>query len=253
MTATPAYPSFAEHCTVCGSVTELVCKHRAVRETFSCVDCGASLRYRAQAAAILSHTSSLLPRKVDCIADLAKTPAWKSINVYEPGIIGPFRKLFEVNANYTKSFFWEDVPVGQSINGIVCQDLTRTTYESEKFDLVITSDIFEHVRKPMAGFTEVRRILRTGGAHVFSVPAQEPLREKSLSRVDTSGPLDVYILDAVYHGSGDGGRSLVYTEFGKDIVADLGRIGMETYIHRYASKSDAVPAVFTFVSVKLEQ
>ena len=44
-----------------------------------------------------------------------------------------------------------------------CQDLMNLTYENNTFDLVLSSDIFEHVRKPYIGFKEINRIPKLGG------------------------------------------------------------------------------------------
>src|SRR5262249_25600166 len=38
-------------------------------------------------------------------------------------------------------------------------------------DLVVTSDVFEHVLDPARGFSKIARTLRPGGAHVFTVPS----------------------------------------------------------------------------------
>ena len=108
------------------------------------------------------------------------------------------------------------------------QDLEQLTYESGSFDVVVTSDILEHVRKPRAAFEEIRRVLKSGGRHVFTVPLQFPMPRETTWRVDTSTDVDRCILAPVYHGDGTGGRSLVYTDFGADMIDDLERLGMET-------------------------
>ena len=92
------------------------------------------------------------------------------------------------------------------------------TYEDNSFDLVLSSDIFEHVRRPFAGFQEVNRVLKPGGFHIFSIPPQHPMRPKTVFRVDTSGPEDVFVLPRHYHSAPKGGKSLVYTDFGEDMT-----------------------------------
>ena len=38
------------------------------------------------------------------------------------------------------------------------------------FDLVISSDVMEHIYEPDKAFKEIHRTLKLGGAHIFSVP-----------------------------------------------------------------------------------
>ena len=166
----------------------------------------------------------------------------------EPGVTGPFRQFLRGTENYTQSFYWDDVPVGQERDGLVCQDLTRTTFDDCTFDLIITSDIFEHVRRPLDGFVEICRILRPGGYHIWSVPAEEPLPAKTVARIDTTTDEDIPLLPLVYHGSGmSGGRSVVYTDFGQDVPEILDKACLPTELRRY-QPDESLRALVTFVS-----
>lgn len=223
--------------------------HRSVREGYACGQCRSSMRYRAQAEAILHIYGSNADQT---FAELVETDRWHRMAIYEPGVTGPFRKYLKGKSNYTLSFYWEDVSGGQERDGVPCQDLTRTTFEDESFDLVITSDIFEHIRKPLEGFEEVRRILKKGGYHVCSVPAVDPLPAKSVTRVDTSTDEDIHLLPEVYHGSGvAGGRSLVYTDFGADIAEMLQPLAIQTELRRY-QPCPALPPLVTFLCKRVD-
>ena len=79
---------------------------------------------------------------------------------------------------------------------------------------MLSSDIFEHVRKPFVGFKEVNRVLKPGGFHIFSIPLERPMPSTTVFRVDTSGPEDVFVLPEHYHSAPVG--SLVYIDFGED-------------------------------------
>ena len=196
----------------------------SIRENYRCTTCGASLRYREQARVILSFYSRHESRH---IRDLIKENEFSALRIYEPGLIGPFRKYFQVLDHYVTSFFWNDVAPGEYSEGIQCQDLTRLTYDDSSFDLVLTSDIFEHVRRPLEGFQEINRVLKPGGMHIFSIPVQHPMPAKMVSRVDTSGEEDIHILPPHYHGAPKGGKSLVYTDFGGDLVENLNQNGID--------------------------
>ena len=215
---------YTDSCTVCGHAGYLRREEQSIRETYRCGGCGASLRYREQARLILNHFSR---EGSERLADLAAESEFQNLKIYEPGLIGPFRKFFQKLPHYHTSYFWDDVVPGESREGVQCQDLMHLTYEDDSFDLVLSSDIFEHVRKPFAGFQEVNRVLKPGGFHIFSIPPMHPMRPKTVFRVDTSGPEDVFVLPKHYHSAPKGGKSLVYTDFGEDMTRIMAADGID--------------------------
>ena len=206
---------YTDCCTVCGHTGYLRREEKSIRETYRCGGCEASLRYREQARLILRHFSR---ENSEHLAELAHESEFQNLRIYEPGLIGPFRKLFHKLPGYCNSYFWEDVPPGEFREDVQCQDLMALTYEDNSFGLVLSSDIFEHVRKPFAGFQEVNRVLKPGGFHIFSIPSDHPMPSETVYRVDTSGPEDVFVLPRHYHSAPKGGKSLVYTDFGEDMT-----------------------------------
>ena len=65
---------------------------------------------------------------------------------------------------------------------------------------------------------------------IFSIPVQKPIPFKTVFRVDTRGASDVFMLPSYYHSAPMGGRSLVYTEFGADMVQALANDGIDLQI-----------------------
>lgn len=219
----------AGRCGVCGHVGEYVAQDGGpTRENLACTTCSAPLRYRLQAAAIgatYGHPDATL-------AELVTDDHFRTLTIFEPGIIGPFRRLLRTVPGYLNSYFWPDVEPGAMRDGVPCEDLRALTFAHESVDLVITSDIFEHVRGPMAAFAEVYRVLRPGGRHVFTVPIRWPLSSVTIDRVDYSGPDDKLLMPAEYHGSPTSPRScLVYTDFGMDLPERLAALGYDTVTH----------------------
>ncbi|MDE0511828.1 MAG: glycosyltransferase, partial [Gammaproteobacteria bacterium] len=231
---------YTDCCAVCGHTGYLRREGRSVRETYRCGNCGASLRYREQARLILSYFSR---ENSEHLAELARESEFQNLRIYEPGLIGPFRKLFHKLPRYCSSYYWEDVKPGEYREDVQCQDLMNLTYEDNSFDLVLSSDIFEHVRKPFVGFREVNRVLKPGGFHIFTVPTDHPLPAETVYRVDTSGPEDVFILPRHYHSAPNGGKSLVYTDFGEDMTGIMAADGIDLKMESPPSRS--APASIT--------
>ena len=238
--------SYSGVCSICGREGWFVKKHQFMREGFRCDNCGGSLRYRGQAHAIISCFNN----DIKSLYELSDVFDFSNIRIYEPGIIGPFRSYFEKNDYYYRSYYWDDVALGDFKDGIQCQNLEKLTFSDGFFDLIITSDIFEHIRHPWKAFEEIYRCLKIGGYHVFTIPLALPMRKKTEYRVNTDGVEDHYILEPRYHIAGDGGKSLVYTDFGEDIVSILEKIGFSVDVIQLDSTNPLISKLITFKTQK---
>ena len=151
-------------CSVCSRWGPFRRQHASIREGYKCTYCSASLRYRHQASIIVAKYTT---KRSKSFAELAREPYFVGLSIYEPGIIGPFRRYLEAHPNYTTSYLWEGVEPGASHKGVRCENLESLTFANDTFDLVISSDIFEHVRKPYLAFAEIHRVLKPRGmAHI---------------------------------------------------------------------------------------
>lgn len=241
-------------CSLCSTEQTFVKNNRSFREGYECYKCKASLRYREQAAAILEVFGN---GNYNSFAQLCQNVDFKNLSIYEPGVIGPFRKYFANFSNYVNSYFWSDVTPGSSRDGFQCQNLENLTYQSDHFDLIITSDILEHVRHPWDAFKEIWRVLKPGGYHIFTIPVQLPMIEKSFYRVDTSGDKDIHLVEPKYHSApnpkGERLQSLLYVDFGQDILEKLKKMGYQTKLLSPKSQKDCdIHRLITFISRKIE-
>jgi len=243
----PDDDEFAGTCNICGDEQAFVRRNASLREGYRCGRCKASLRYRGQADAILRTYAS---RGALTIAALVHEPEFAALSFWEPGVLGPFREHFATMPSYVMSDFWPDVEPGDSRDGVRCEDLMALTFADRSYDLVVTSDIFEHVRHPFEGFAEVHRVLRQGGRHIFSIPVQEPWRATTVERVDTSGDDDVNILEPRYHLGPGNSQHIVYNDFGRDLVDGLATVGFDTEVIQFSSPSAEASRLLTFCSTK---
>jgi ubiquinone/menaquinone biosynthesis C-methylase UbiE len=232
------------HCWVCGTYSKFVRNNRSIREGFRCRKCKASLRYRGQAQALIEHYGTTQTHSLD---DLVSLPTFKCLDIYEAGITGPFRERFGKLEGYQCSFYWDDVEPGVLREGIQCQNLEELTFDSSSFDLIVSSDIMEHVRKPWKAFEEIYRVLKPGGVYLFSIPVQKPVRSTCIYRVDTSTDTDNFLLEPRYHGNGIGGRSLVYIDYGWDLMDKLSSMGYTVSVHSPDDDSVDAQKLVTFI------
>ena len=238
---------YNDSCSVCGSKSDFIYHGKSVRESYRCQACKASLRHRGQAKAIIDTYGDSTTKS---IKELSQQDSFKKITIFEPGIIGPLRKYFSSFPNYSQSYFWDDLPLGETRDGIQNQNLECLTFKDNSIDLLITADIFEHIRKPWDAFTDIQRVLKVGGKHIFTIPVQYPLPKKTIYRVDTSTSEDIHVLPERYHIAGDGGKSLVYTDFGGDMLEKLNAIGLKTEYVFIDDSNEFRKKNITFISTK---
>jgi SAM-dependent methyltransferase len=179
------------------------------------------------------------------LAELVREPTFNSLRIYEPGDRGALHRFLRKVPVHVRTMYLPGVPRGTIVDGVRSEDMMALTFTPEAFDLVITSDIMEHVRHPYVAFAEVHRVLRSGGRHVFTVPMRHPMRETTIERVDVSGPEDVFLLKPAYHNT-----HLVYNDFGKDMLSRLDEIGFETEVVRFESSDAEASTQLTFCSRK---
>jgi len=234
--------SFDGACAVCGELGTFRKESLAVSETYACIHCRALLRYQGQARVLVERLSK---HGSTSFAALCREPEFRALRIWEPGTLGPFRNFLVDLPGNIVSNYWPGVASGEVRDGVQCQDLMSLSFDSESIDVVITSDIFEHVRKPFMGFAEVHRVLRRGGLHVFSVPGLWPTQPFTTPRVDVSGDTDVFLVSPMYHFD-----LLVYNDFGQDLPNLLANLGFRTDVRHFEGGTEATSQLVTFCSVK---
>lgn len=96
-------------------------------------------------------TSTFIHRAVGVV--LRELNLQKDISVYELSSRGAlFRYLRRRYINLTFSEYYDDVKPGDFKNGVQCQDVQGLTYRDESFDLVTSTEVFEHVPDDVRGF-----------------------------------------------------------------------------------------------------
>lgn len=148
------------------------------------------------------------------------------------------------------SEYFSDVPPGAGRNGVPCQDVQRLRLPEASFDLVTSTEVFEHVPDDRKGFSEVYRVLKRGGYTVFSVPLSMDERTKERA-VSVDGGVR-HLLEPEYHSDRIRGRGtvLAYRNYGYDISDRLRDAGFSPEIREVDSPRHSIRNQYVVVARK---
>lgn len=171
------------------------------QQGFHCVACRNNLRALALSDAILKTYmfSGTLAQFVE--SDLGRT--LKVLEINEAGGLSP---TLEKLPNHQLVRYPE-------------YDMTKLSFGSDAFDLIIHSDTLEHVPNPEKGLSECRRVLRENGKCIFTVPIIVDRMNRSRTGLAPS-----------YHGQSGvpADDQIVCTEFGADIWQTVLKAGFRS-------------------------
>lgn len=232
------------YCPCCGNISYTTNHSKNLRETLQCEICGATNRQRQLSAMIASlygytslaemgHATELVIYNTECsrcLHDMLKHAVNYQCSEYLP-------------SPYTSNY---------ALNGVQHQNLEELTFDSDSIDLVITTDVMEHVGSATTAFKEIYRVLRQGGHHVFTLPFLVDTYTQD-TRAVAVGKTVQYLKDKVFHDdpcSPDG--SLVFRHFALDLLPQLEFIGFKTQLFKLYEPELGIlgPDAFVFISVK---
>lgn len=157
-------------------------------------------------------------------------PDLSTKEVYELSSRGPLVTFLKRNCGkLTCSEYFDEVTPGDSHNGILCQDVQKLTFPDNSFDICTSTEVFEHVPNDLAGFAEIRRVLRPGGIFLFTVPLFPSATTIERVQLDHNQHIE-YLLPAHYHGDPirDHQPVLVVRDYGKDITQRVNSQGFSS-------------------------
>ena len=171
------------YCCICEKQSWFVATDAWLRDSYCCRDCGTIPRQRA----LVEVLNTVMPD-------------WRQLCLHESSPSIPF--LARKCAQYSYSFYFEDVePGGVHPNGSRCENLEHLTFADESFDLFVTQDVLEHVFNPEIALREIMRVLKFGGAHVFTTPRwHQMLESRCRAKLAANGNVE-FSLEAQYHGN----------------------------------------------------
>jgi hypothetical protein len=253
------YRKYSFQCPVCGHQTtplydfpnlELRRQHKigVLRETLQCKECFASMRQRSLALALLQFWYRRTAVRHESIAALADA-GLGDISLLDTDNFSAISTLLRGVSGYTRCSYLPDKPYGEIEPNYYNINLERVDFCDASFDVVLTSDVMEHVRNSDAAHAEIERILIPGGAYIFNIPYDEGM-EDDIQLVDTSSPEDRYLCEPQYHGDPLTGEILAYRVFGRKLLTKLSGLGFQVHFQRIEEPASLVTDGDVFVAIK---
>lgn len=193
-------------CPICDKSVEFISENEWLRDHFVCTNCGSVPRERALIYTINTYY-----------------PGFRELVIHEssPSNRGASLKLQTECKSYSSSQFYPDIDYGDvhPEDNVQCQDLEDLTFEDATFDLFVTQDVMEHVFDPEKAFSEIARVLKPGGAHIFTVPIINKSEKTECWASKNDKDEIVYHQEPEYHGNPiDDDGALVTMHWGYDIA-----------------------------------
>jgi SAM-dependent methyltransferase len=197
------------YCTNCESNTWFVQEGPWLRDEYRCNNCRSIPRFR-----LLIHVLN------------AYFPDWEGMSIHESSPDGSSSELLRRKCrDYSASHYFEDLPRGQYRDGNRSEDLSQLTFPDHSFDLFVTQDVLEHVLEPEKAFAEIARVLKPGGAHVFTMPWYPELTDNRIRARLQDGHI-LHLQEPLYHGN-------PISEKGALVTVDWG-IGFTDFVYTHS-------------------
>ncbi|MBV9831013.1 MAG: methyltransferase domain-containing protein [Marmoricola sp.] len=199
-----------------------------LRETLRCRSCCGKMRDRLMARALLDVVEKVCGVRARSIDDLALVLP-DGLRILDTDANGRIARRLAHLPGVVVSLYRPELPSGEDLgDGVVNVDLEQIPFEDGRFDVILTTEVMEHVRFADKAHAEIARALSPGGHYLFTVPYDETL-EHTWQLIDPE--TDEFLVHPPHmHGDlgmrDEGIKS--YRVFGRDIVDELGTVGLDT-------------------------
>ncbi|HEX8422348.1 MAG TPA: methyltransferase domain-containing protein, partial [Pyrinomonadaceae bacterium] len=188
-------------CNVAGAETEFHLATDNLREDIVAQTSSTINRHRQSICAL---SLSVFSHPYATLAEIAAHVNRERLKVYLAETYSPLFRFLKENLEpelfVCSEYFGDAYLSGEVVGGVLHQDLQRTSFPDETFDIVLTFEVFEHIPDAIVAEREVVRILKAGGIYCFTVPLiPEGEHDLVLAELGADGE-HKYFAEPQYHG-----------------------------------------------------
>jgi len=206
-----------------------------------CISCGGSIRGRQIGGALVHWINRTLGVDFQDAQTAFRDAKVQSLKIAEINSCGGVHKILNRLPNVSCSEF------ESQDRSIRHEDLLGLSYKDDSFDIVLHSDTLEHVPDIDRALSEIWRVLKPGGAMIFSIPIVRDGRATLVRAKLHNGEIKQFSPPSFHGGSYQAtSQYLVCYEFGEDFLDLLKRGGFTVELLEYPNN----PAAVTFTAIK---
>lgn len=211
-------------CPVCGNISYIFNVNKQnLRETCLCKICQSTNRQRQIAFTLCQYL------KISSLKEIKFFK--KKLIIYNTESSGPVHNQLIKYPYYIYSeYFGKKYKSGSIVNGVLNEDLNELSFNDDSIDIIISSDVFEHIPEPYKAHKEVYRVLKKNGYHIFSVPFyQNQYLDETRAIINKKGELK-HFKTPIYHEDGVRPKNgiLVFNIFSLEMLSKLFTLGFYT-------------------------
>jgi SAM-dependent methyltransferase len=225
------------HCCVCGQHGKMsydfpdVRLRKAhgigvLRETLRCRSCGGSMRDRQMAFGLLR----VLSKRTGVAAPDLRTYRERqnaNLRILDTDAFGAINRTLRGMPGYKVSQFQPRSPNGSTLpDGSLNVNLESMPFEDNSFDVILTSDVMEHVFNDGLAHQEIHRCLATHGSYTFTVPFDPCIVGHRRLTEPTGREHGCFLLEKHVHGDPHDSSGIVaHRIYGCQLLDDMTALG----------------------------
>jgi SAM-dependent methyltransferase len=199
-----------------------------LRETLCCRSCGASMRDRQMAYGLLKVIAERFGQTESNLHAYRQSPRGE-LRILDTDSFSAVSRALRGLPGYVHSQFKPNLARGQKLpDGSINVNLVDMPFREGDIDVIMTSDVMEHVAEDVQAHREIYRCLAPNGTYVFTVP-YDPCLLCTRQLTQATGVSDVrFVLDRHMHGDPHSSSGIIaHRIYGQQLLPDLRGIGFE--------------------------
>ena len=228
-------------CNICGTVGKIsydfpnanIRKDHSIgilRETLRCKTCGCTMRDRQIAYGLLSEIFARTGSKFCSLVEF-KESQYNDLRILDSDSFSPINAVLRGLSGYVHTQYVPGRSNGERLgDGSIIVNLEDIPFSEASFDIIMSSDVMEHVGDDEVAHKEILRCLDVGGAYLFTVPYDPSSQVDRRLTVSTGqqGLASHLFLERHVHGDphSDGGI-VAHRIYGSQLLSDLVRLGYD--------------------------
>ena len=191
-----------------------------------------------------------LGKPEDSLVNLRGSPIG-AIRILDTDSFSAINRILRGMLGYSHSQFRPDRRNGDVLeDGSININLREFPPNVGAFDIIITSDVMEHVDDDEQAHREIHRCLSSGGAYLFTVPYDPCLLGTRKLTQSTGEPELRFILDKQIHGDPHSGSGiLAHRIYGRQLLTDLAQVGYEVTFESIEDPAHGIFGGYLFTAV----